>query len=82
MSRTVVATIIGIYTDNYITDTSAVAARNAIFGMGVGSSQISNVACVGNETGLLNCSHQTDQILTCGHFTDAGVECLGRPLRE
>ena len=62
-----------------IADSSSVAAREPIFGMGVGTSQICGVACVGNETGLLNCSHQ---MRMRDPFSDAGVDCLGRELRE
>ena len=52
--------------------------REAVFGLGVGSIQISDVNCIGNETNLLNCSRQPR---SCIHLSDAGVDCLGRPLR-
>ena len=45
----------------------------ALFGRGRGSILMDNVACVGNESRLDNCSH--DSIHNCYHFEDAGVIC-------
>ena len=37
---------------------------------------ISNVACVGTENELMNCSHS--HIASCDPINDAGVVCQGR----
>lgn len=57
----------------------AVATFDALFGLGVGTIAYKNFSCSGNEATLVSCSNQTG---TCTHFQDAGVDCLGRPLRE
>ena len=53
----------------------AVAISNAFFGQGTGPIQIDNVQCDGNETSLLNCTHNT--VGNCLHYEDAGVRCAG-----
>lgn len=59
--------------------TSAVATFDALFGLGVGTILYQNVSCLGNETEIASCSNQTG---VCTHYQDAGVDCIGRPLRE
>lgn len=59
--------------------TSAVATFDALFGLGVGTILYKNISCHGSETKLASCSNQTGD---CTHYQDAGVDCLGRPLRE
>ena len=53
--------------------TDAIALRMALFGRGRGSILMDNVACVGNESRLDNCSHDSNH--NCYHFEDAGVIC-------
>ena len=45
----------------------------ALFGRGQGSILMDNVACVGNESRLDNCPH--DSTHNCFHYEDAGVIC-------
>ena len=61
------------------TASAAVAAYDALFGLGVGTIEISNVSCLGNESDLLRCTNASRH---CTHFRDAGVDCLGRPTRK
>ena len=64
---------------NYTDTAAATAVFNGAFGLGVGTIQLRDVNCNGSEGSLLNCTRQG----TCSdHIDDAGVECLGRPLRE
>lgn len=55
---------------------SLAAARGNTFPMGSGSILRTGVQCVGNETSLLNCPAQTNNI-SCNHMEDAGVYCFG-----
>ena len=49
---------------------------NAFYGQGTGRPiQLDEVACVGNEAFLQNCSHITTH--DCSHSEDAGVTCPG-----
>ena len=45
----------------------------AAFGAGSGPINMDNVQCIGNETGLLNCSYLSTH--NCAHFEDASVRC-------
>lgn len=59
-----------------IINIGAVARSNAFYGQGTGRPiQLDDVACVGNEAFLQNCSHSTTN--NCGHSEDAGVMCPG-----
>jgi len=42
-------------------------------GRGISSISLQNVACVGNESMLLNCSSSTTPV--CDHTSDVGVRC-------
>ena len=42
-------------------------------GQGSGAIHMDDVACTGEETCLLNCSHTSTH--NCGHHEDAGVVC-------
>ena len=53
--------------------TDAIALRGAFFGRGGGNILMDNVACVGTESRLDNCSY--DFTHNCYHFEDAGVIC-------
>ena len=54
----------------------AIAVKNATkFGEGNGSIVVDDVHCTGNETTLLNCTHEVTH--NCEHREDAGVICLG-----
>ena len=66
---------------NSLTDGSAVAARDGLFGLGVGTILFQNVNCIGNEESFIECSRGQASTF-CTHFQDAGVDCLGRPLRK
>ena len=51
------------------------APRYAAFGEGRGPTWFAYVQCTGNETSLLNCSHDGLWDSFCGYFRDAGVVC-------
>ena len=53
----------------------AAAFTSAYYGQGFGPIQLDNVACVGNENRLLDCTHTTS---SCEHYQDAGVKCTGK----
>ena len=55
----------------YITD--ATAYSNAYFGQGTGAILLDNVACVGNESRLVDCLYSP--IHNCLHSEDAGASC-------
>ncbi|XP_071819844.1 scavenger receptor cysteine-rich domain-containing group B protein-like isoform X4 [Apostichopus japonicus] len=56
---------------------SAVAARtSAYYGQGTGPILLDEVECVGYETRLEYCTNEGWYIQDCGHWEDAGVECL------
>ena len=48
------------------------------FGQGSGVILMENVACLGNEPMLINCSHRRIDNSTCSHTDDVGVECSGQ----
>lgn len=47
----------------------------AYFGMGNGPILLSDVFCSGNEASLLDCNRNMFGVLSCNHFSDAGVTC-------
>ena len=50
---------------------------NAFFGEGVGPVHAYNVACNGDETDILNCTHDTIPFNVVNqHVIDAGVRCF------
>ena len=55
----------------YITD--ATAYSNAYFGQGNGSIVLDDVACVGNESRLMDCQYTANH--NCLHSEDAGISC-------
>ena len=55
--------------------TGAVAYTSSRFGNGMGIIFLDDVACRGNETSLLNCSHPGIGVHNCDHTDDAGVAC-------
>ena len=48
------------------------------FGGGVGPIHLDDVVCNGTEPNLLFCSYPGIGIHNCGHFEDAGVQCIGK----
>ena len=50
------------------------------FGQGTGPIFASNMGCTGSERSLLDCRKSITGILSCQHFEDAGVVCLGMSL--
>ena len=55
--------------------TGAVAFSNAAFGEGTGPILLDNVACIGTETRLADCSHNGIGNDNCAHSEDASVRC-------
>ncbi|XP_029281880.1 deleted in malignant brain tumors 1 protein-like isoform X2 [Cottoperca gobio] len=55
--------------------TAQTAKSGSFFGQGHGNIWLDDVACVGNETSLLNCPHPGLGENNCGHTEDAGVVC-------
>ena len=45
---------------------------------------LDEVRCIGNETGLEQCSHQGlgNYLYSCRHFDDTGVVCIGTYVLE
>ena len=56
-----------------IADSTAV--NYAGFGQGVGPIHMVYVGCSGNESQLLDCSHNGTENYYCSHAEDAGVMC-------
>lgn len=48
---------------------------NARYGMGYGPIWLDDVACVGNESSIANCSHNPVGIHNCNHREDVSVSC-------
>ena len=55
--------------------TSAPCCAN--FGQGSGNILLDDLACVGTEPNLFNCSHSGVNIHNCAHSEDAGAVCGG-----
>ena len=55
----------------------ATGQRSAAYGQGTGPIQLSQVQCVGNEAGIINCPGST-ATQNCQHNQDAGVTCIPR----
>ena len=53
-----------------------IAHSFATLGGGPRGPHLSNVHCMGNESELVDCSHQIDH--DCGQSEDAGVTCEGK----
>ncbi len=54
---------------------AVVAFSDAHFGEGVSNISLGGLYCTGNESRLLDCSHQKNPV--CSHTEDAGVRCGG-----
>ena len=56
--------------------TGAASYTDARFGQGSGQILLNNVNCVGSETSLINCAHDSIGMSgSCTHADDAGVRC-------
>ena len=53
------------------------AVRYHYFGRGRGPIWLDDLACIGTETSLYNCSHNGVSNHNCRHNQDAGVVCQG-----
>ena len=53
----------------------AISLGGAYFGAGSSQIALSDVACIGNETNLLDCQHNRQSDFFCFHFEDASVLC-------
>ena len=51
------------------------APINAAFGQGSGPVWLHDVACVGNESSIFNCTHRGIGVHNCGHYSDASAVC-------
>lgn len=60
------------------TTAGAVALGNAFYGPGTGDIYLSNLACRGNESNLIECPGLGPDTF-CFHFEDAGVRCSAPP---
>ena len=56
----------------------ALAIPRAFFGSAFGRIHLDDLACVGTEDALINCSHGGIQEHNCGHAEDAGAICIGQ----
>lgn len=54
------------------------APTSAHFGRGSGPIWLDNVECIGQESTLTHCPHNSFGDNNCGHGEDAGVICLGK----
>ena len=62
-----------LYIILYIFVADAIARGSAFFGQGTGPILLDDVACVGNESRLLDCQYTSNH--NCGHSEDVGVVC-------
>ena len=51
------------------------APLNAAFGQGSGPIWLDNVACVGNESSVFNCTYRGITVHNCRHYSDASAVC-------
>ena len=51
------------------------APHRAAFGRGSGPIWLDDVACVGNESSIFNCTHLGIGVHNCGHYSDASAVC-------
>ena len=56
----------------------ATARTSAYFGQGTGSIFLDNVGCLGTESRVIDCSHNSIGSHDCSHAEDAGVTCLSQ----
>ena len=61
----------------YTDDVNNLVVLGAFFGKGENAIHLDDLACIGNETKLANCSHPPVGIHNCAHAEDVGVVCSG-----
>lgn len=53
-----------------------IATRGRYYGPGTGNVAIMNIACIGNESSVLDCPFQVDREHERKHYQDAGLRCV------
>ncbi len=61
-----------------ITETRAYRSTSTLFGQASGPIFLENLACVGDESAILDCSQSVPGLHQCYHVQDAGVQCYGK----
>ena len=49
----------------------------SVYGLGNGPIFVSNLACLGTESKLLECPHVAISLGACSHDRDVGIKCEG-----
>ena len=62
----------------------SIAHVNAYFGRGTGGIYLDDLGCRGNESRLIDCSHNVIGVHNCDHSDDAGIRCQRKniPIRK
>ena len=55
----------------------SVPFHRAHFGMGSGPILLGSAHCTGIESSVLECRLNVNNLLSCNHYEDAGVQCQG-----
>ena len=60
----------------------ATAIHNSFFGKHATTLHMTNFGCSGSERRLMDCSHSTYAVTSCGDGQYAGVRCLGKKINS